>query len=256
MSRAGVQNPDRRSRFPPAATYRRPTMPRLLLLIAASLLLAAIAALAQTGTVKGRVVDQRTKQPISQAFIDQRWPYYPRVVEQNTDTNGEYVMEGVPAGLDTLNIGAQEYRSQLIPVRVVPDSETVVNVELIYGGFTVYINTSCRPYSCVYHEPFEPSPGKFTYAGSVRDSISNKPVPAAIVTASYSYTDSDDVTRKGLCSSVIADSLGRFVFQRHYPGTYYVSAKCSLNAEVADTVSFIAIADTIYHHDFYLKSQP
>jgi len=202
----------------------------------------------RAGIIKGRVISNKTKKPIQGAWIDS-----PRMREQTTNGNGEFRLSGMPVGLDTLLVGAEEHSSLRVPVSVVPDSQTTVNVELKYGGFTLKVSMACSPGKpCIYHEPFTIKPGKFTLAGLVRENEGDNRVPYAIVTTYFSYTDSDDVTRQDCCASVVADSMGRFVFQNLYPGEYDLSARRSRGAVDQDFTSLSTIADSLYRLDFRL----
>jgi hypothetical protein len=174
------------------------------------------------------------------------------VKQHLTNEKGEFVISGAPAGLCSLRIGANGHRSIYVPVEVNPGSESIVDVEL-QSGLTVVYDMACPPKPCTYKEPLVVARGKFTIAGLVSEKSTERQVPLAIVMASYSYADSNDFTRKGCCSTVVADSLGRFVLPNLWPGEYRLTAKQSLDAQVGDSMSFCSAADTIYRVDFRLE---
>ncbi|MCX6600983.1 MAG: carboxypeptidase-like regulatory domain-containing protein [bacterium] len=212
---------------------------------------------AQTGTVRGRVTDKKTKEPIENAWIDLvKEPM--RIEEHSTNEKGEFTIVGVPVGMDTLRIGADRYRSTDVVLKVRDKTESFVAVELLYGGFAMFVEVPCPPGKpCTYTEPSTVKPGKFTIYGCASEKGTEGVIPHAIVTAYYEYTDSSDVTYKGCCSTVVADSLGRYVMANLNPGEYHLTAKRTLNADVGDSASLSTMADSLYKIDFHLdKNEP
>ena len=87
----------------------RSLLPGLLLTV-----LAPLFAAAQTGTVKGRVVDARGGEPLSQVSV--------RLGDLRTVTNesGQFEIAGVPAGESVLTVSTVGYHAVKLPVRVEP----------------------------------------------------------------------------------------------------------------------------------------
>ncbi len=86
----------------------------------------------------------------------------------------------------------------------------------------------------------------------MREEESDAAVPFAILYSDFADTDSDQVTRKGCCATVTADSLGRYFLTKLNPGDYELYARRSRLGKPSDSTSFTAVADTTYRIDFHL----
>ena len=101
---------------------------------AALLALFAGGAAAQTGTIRGRVADSGTNEPIPFASI---------VVQDSrlgtvTDLEGNFSLEGVPAGLRNVIVSFVGYRTRTVfEIEVTPARPAVINVALEAETFTI-----------------------------------------------------------------------------------------------------------------------
>jgi hypothetical protein len=101
---------------------------------AALLALFAGGAAAQTGTIRGRVVDGDTNEPI---------PFASVVVQDSrlgtvTDLEGAFALEGVPAGLRNVTVSFVGYRTRTVfEIEVTPARPAVINVALEAETITI-----------------------------------------------------------------------------------------------------------------------
>ena len=100
---------------------------RVRVFLAAVLALCAGAAAAQTGSIRGRVTDEATNEPIAFATVvlqDSR-------LGTVTDLEGAFVLEGVPAGLRNVTVSFIGYSTRTVfEIEVTPARPAVVNVAL------------------------------------------------------------------------------------------------------------------------------
>jgi hypothetical protein len=78
-----------------------------------------------TGTITGTVVDDVTDLPIAGATVSAGG-----VVEDLTDANGQYTLDGVPAGLAVILVSASGYAPQIVPEDLVAGDTLEVDFRL------------------------------------------------------------------------------------------------------------------------------
>jgi OmpA-OmpF porin, OOP family len=92
------------------------------------------------GSIKGKIIDEDTKQPVANAVAEVK--EYGTV---NTDNNGEFLLAGVPAGLDILYGTAPGYSSSQKQVDVIEGETTEeVLLELKRSGKVTYDNKALQ----------------------------------------------------------------------------------------------------------------
>ncbi len=99
---------------------------RVLSVLALALAFFVPAAVAQTGTVEGRVTVQGTGEPIANAEV--------RILNTNigtrTDSDGEFVLLNVPVGRQELRVAQIGYRMGLLEMNVSPGVSTTQEIQL------------------------------------------------------------------------------------------------------------------------------
>lgn len=94
----------------------------------------AAGAIAQTGTIKGKIVDAKTDEPLIGASV---------LIEGTThgaaaDLDGNYVIQNVPAGSHTLVSSYVSYLQEIIAdVTVEGNNETVIDIRLVSDDITL-----------------------------------------------------------------------------------------------------------------------
>jgi hypothetical protein len=209
---------------------------------------------AQTGTVKGRVFEDETKEAVLGARVELLKAKRNTIIQ---DITGEFTFLDVLVGSDTLQVTGVGYSTKKIPIAIAAGSVAIVNIELkeseeqyIYenGAFTDF-----RP--CIYNEPFIIKPSMCTVAGKICEANSEQPIPRAAIDVSYRYADSSGLTHVGCCMGVVSDSLGRFVMENLFPGQYHLIATARKDSYAPKDVRVMAVADSLYRINFYLSKE-
>ncbi|PSQ80601.1 MAG: hypothetical protein BRD40_04240 [Bacteroidetes bacterium QS_1_65_9] len=91
------------------------------------LMLPVAGALAQTGTVTGVVTDSTSGDAIAGANVLVAGTQ----IGTSTDANGEYDLNGVPAGEQTLEVSFVGYRAKSVPVDVQPGATTTRDIQVV-----------------------------------------------------------------------------------------------------------------------------
>jgi hypothetical protein len=231
-----------------------PRLPNPAHILLALLILGGIA-VAQTGAIRGRVIDSKTKQPVKYAYVDLNTGIENKHYRCSTNENGEFTISNLESGAGRLNIRAYEHKSTSAFVQVFADSIKLVEIELEKTEAILDIDMMCFPKdTCKYLSQFTSSLGKFSVAGTVSQKDDGVGIPFAVVQASYNYTDTNNVTNKGCCRSVSADSLGRFIMKDLNPGEFIIHANYPFpsRSRICDTKSFYSVPDSLYRIDFHL----
>ena len=224
------------------------------------LLLFVIAnAFAQTGTVKGRVLDAIVRPFQKEPIVGASVTLPGTQTGASSDMEGKFMIKGLPLGMCTLRASALGYDSETIRVNVEPDSVGNQEIEILlwqacvlYGMPQVYqdpkVPDSLRETTRSKLKP--PQLGKCALSGHVVDKESGKPIPAAHISAGFEFNDETGQRRVGCCLGGPVDSLGHFTLNNKFPGRYNLSA-CAEG--YGRSVRLIETkADSVYMVDFEL----
>jgi len=104
-------------------------IPCFAMLLIAALLSAAAAYTANAGTICGTVTDAQSSAPVAQAavFLYDSLDVYTGI-HDDTNINGQYCLDNVPAGTYTVQVQRDDYVIATVSGVVVADSPTSVNI--------------------------------------------------------------------------------------------------------------------------------
>ena len=214
-------------------------------------------ALAQTGTIKGRVFDGSNlpfqKAPLVGANV-QLWATH---LGATTDTVGYFSIRGLPLGLCSLRVTAVGFEPEIIRVVVEEDSakqevtETILLPECVSHGipqvYRVSVPDSLR--ESTISKPKKPLPGKCSVSGRVTDKNTGKPVSSAQISVNFDFW-SEEGHRTGCCLGGPVDSTGRYALNHKDPGRYNIRACAEGYGRSARLIE--TKADSTYVVDFDL----
>jgi hypothetical protein len=138
-----------------------------------------------TGNLKGRVTDNETDLPVSNATL-----LIPDVMGQITDENGQYLMVGIPVGTRVLEVGAGGYSTKTVTVEITSGNTTYLDIQL--SAIVI------------------PSDPNGTISGHVFNKKGLKPIFRALVNI------------KELNRTILTDENGYFSLTKVRPGTYTI----------------------------------
>lgn len=91
---------------------------------------------AQTGSLQGKIIDNKTGEGIPFANINLTVPE--GNYNDQTDFDGIYHLDSIPAGTYSLNISFVGYKTIVLKQIIVPYQTTVVNVEMMDDSQIIY----------------------------------------------------------------------------------------------------------------------
>jgi hypothetical protein len=219
-------------------------MYRTLVLLAVACLLSVVSVLyAQTGTIRGRVVNKQGQPVVGANVTLLRFSQ----TRQQTDTTGTFSFVGVPAEKDTLHIVGVGYREFVKPVEICSDTEIVVEAVLKSG-----LRFEEDGYGFI-RQPCDTKPGCGTVFLYAADRESEKGLPNATVVLSSEYEDSAGVTHHWCCMEGETDSTGYIKICSLQPGLHEIGI--TLNGYAHEGYTQIVEVDSTYTHRFRLKRQ-
>ncbi len=206
-------------------------------------------AFAQTGVVKGRVIDKKFSVPITGTVLTTLQAHRSVVL---SDGEGNYMLCDLPVGLDTLKISAAEYDDSLIPIAVRADTELVPDVIMADTKYRVHaLAERGGTYRGVY-EAAEPEVGMNAITGRVYDRDTHEPISNALITVEEKRQDryEKNTLYEACCFTLVTDSAGGFAMHRLMRGRYTMGTETREYEGSGHIVS--ALMDRNYEVDFLL----
>jgi hypothetical protein len=182
--------------------------PRTFLILMVCLLGCTGLVSAQTGTVKGRVVDVEGKGVVGASIQD--------LVSQRGVTsgfpNGQFEIDSFSAGPHTLIVSCIGFVRQRLPVDVVADS--VLNVDICLYKLFMWIEDDC------YIPPGsrKTSPGRSTLNGYVREENGSGPLRGAGISLAIDFIDTSGMGHSCCCLSAKGNENGHYTMFDVAPG--------------------------------------